>query len=249
MRCSTRSPAGFGPSRSGCTRRSGTETGAASTTGCGCGRWTAPGSGCSPPWWLRRTRTRSWAGPCRLTPRSCGPAARGRGPPRRPSSGAGGVLVGAHDGGVDRHTSQSMSPAASACAWAARSIRSKVPSRGHRRKRVCSVAHGPVPLGHDPGRRADEPAGAGCGARRLRRSRRGTRGHSARAARPAGASRGESPVDGDLAFARGASGARGGVHGALQGSRPAAGKGPRSRLRAPPQCARPAARTEGVLDR
>lgn len=40
-------------------------------------------------------------------------------------------------------TSQSMSPAASALAWAAQSICLKVPSRAQRRKRVCSVAHGP----------------------------------------------------------------------------------------------------------
>ncbi len=33
-------------------------------------------------------------------------------------------------------TSQSMSPAASALAWAARSIRSNVPSAAHLRKRV-----------------------------------------------------------------------------------------------------------------
>ena len=42
---------------------------------------------------------------------------------------------------------QSMSPAASACAWAARSMRSKVPSSAHRRKRVCSVAYGPYRSG------------------------------------------------------------------------------------------------------
>ena len=44
-------------------------------------------------------------------------------------------------------TSQSMSPAASARAWAARSIRSKVPSSAQRRKRVCSVCHGPYRSG------------------------------------------------------------------------------------------------------
>lgn len=41
-------------------------------------------------------------------------------------------------------TSQSMSPAASAFAWAAWSIRSSVPSRAHRRNRVCSVAPRPA---------------------------------------------------------------------------------------------------------
>jgi len=40
-------------------------------------------------------------------------------------------------------TSQSMPPAAAAFAFAARSIRSNVPSTAHLRKRVCSVAHGP----------------------------------------------------------------------------------------------------------
>ncbi|CAM5270007.1 hypothetical protein SALBM217S_00423 [Streptomyces griseoloalbus] len=44
-------------------------------------------------------------------------------------------------------TSHSMSPAASALAWAARSIRSKVPSLAHRRKRVCSVAQEPYRSG------------------------------------------------------------------------------------------------------
>lgn len=44
-------------------------------------------------------------------------------------------------------TSQSMSPAASAVACAARNIRSKVPSLAHRRKRVCSVAHDPYRSG------------------------------------------------------------------------------------------------------
>jgi hypothetical protein len=43
-------------------------------------------------------------------------------------------------------TGQSMSRAASTCAWAARSMRSKVPS-ARRRKRVCSVAHGPYRSG------------------------------------------------------------------------------------------------------
>lgn len=40
-------------------------------------------------------------------------------------------------------TSHSMSPAASALACAARSIRSNVPSAAHLQKRVYSVAHGP----------------------------------------------------------------------------------------------------------
>lgn len=44
-------------------------------------------------------------------------------------------------------TTHSMSPAASAFAWAARSIRSNVPSAAHLRKRVCSVAHGPYRSG------------------------------------------------------------------------------------------------------
>ncbi len=44
-------------------------------------------------------------------------------------------------------TSHSASPAASARACAARSIRSKVPSRAHRRNRVCSVYHGPYRSG------------------------------------------------------------------------------------------------------
>jgi hypothetical protein len=44
-------------------------------------------------------------------------------------------------------TSQSTLPAASACPWAALSIHSKVPSAAHRRKRVCSVAHGPYRSG------------------------------------------------------------------------------------------------------
>lgn len=44
-------------------------------------------------------------------------------------------------------TSQSISPAASASAWAVRSIRSKVPSAAHLRERVWSVAHGPYRSG------------------------------------------------------------------------------------------------------
>lgn len=44
-------------------------------------------------------------------------------------------------------TGQSMSPAASARDRAAWSIRSNVPSAAHRRKRVCSVAHGPYRSG------------------------------------------------------------------------------------------------------
>lgn len=44
-------------------------------------------------------------------------------------------------------TSRSMSPAASALAWAARSIRSKVPSLAHRRNRVCNVAQQPCRSG------------------------------------------------------------------------------------------------------
>ncbi len=44
-------------------------------------------------------------------------------------------------------TSHSMSPAASAFACAARSIRSNLPSAAHLRKRVCSVAHGPYRSG------------------------------------------------------------------------------------------------------
>ncbi len=44
-------------------------------------------------------------------------------------------------------TSQSMSPAASAWDWAAWSIRSKAPSRAHRRKRVGSVCQGPCRSG------------------------------------------------------------------------------------------------------
>ncbi|MFE2226931.1 transposase [Streptomyces kronopolitis] len=39
-----------------------TATGEASTTGCGCGPSTAPGSECSPRRWLRPTRTRAWRG-------------------------------------------------------------------------------------------------------------------------------------------------------------------------------------------
>lgn len=45
------------------------------------------------------------------------------------------------------HTSHPASPAASAFTWAARSIRSNVPSATPLRKRVCSVAHGPYRSG------------------------------------------------------------------------------------------------------
>ncbi|MFC8859225.1 transposase, partial [Streptomyces sp. NPDC057144] len=54
-----------------CTCRRSTATGEASTTGCGRGPSTAPGSGCSPPWWPRPTPTRTSAGPCPWTPPSC----------------------------------------------------------------------------------------------------------------------------------------------------------------------------------
>ncbi len=44
-------------------------------------------------------------------------------------------------------TSQSISPAASALAWAAWSIRSNVPSAAQRRKRVWRLVHGPYRSG------------------------------------------------------------------------------------------------------
>lgn len=61
-------------------------------------------------------------------------------------SGSGGVVVGVHGRGVDRHRPVGV-PVASALACAAWSVRVKVPFLAHRRKRVCGVVHGPYRSG------------------------------------------------------------------------------------------------------
>ncbi|MEU3299280.1 transposase [Streptomyces sp. NPDC006678] len=74
--------------RSGSICRRGMATGAVSTTGCGCGPSTVPGSECSPRRWPRPTLMRTSTGPSRSAPRSCGltsmrPGRVRRGPGRR----------------------------------------------------------------------------------------------------------------------------------------------------------------------
>lgn len=86
-----RSPTSSRSVPSGCIRRTGTATGGASTTSCGYGRWTTPGSGCSPPWWPRPTRMKTSPGPCPWTPPSCALISTRPGPAkRRPGRRAGG---------------------------------------------------------------------------------------------------------------------------------------------------------------